>query len=260
VLDERTTVKPDDYIAKDLFGDGYSVTQYALSARHADVHKWYYFPRMTQGEGILFKLMDSDWTKSGRICFHMSANDPSVPSAGSRPRESIELRMLCFWRDAVVDSMPTEERISASLTRSLDNIARSDPTSLGDASVRQIACALLAKVPLVGRLFAVDGGGDAGPRFSGDPEDYVARFKGAIEHIDVWPSFAKEWAKNVMRTNGEAGSIAALTRELVNDSMGYQKTRHYSREDKQKIVEHLLESDGYMASAKKHLVPLINTA
>ena len=61
MLDERTTVKPDDYIPKDLFGDGYTVVQYGLNARHANIHKWYYFPKMTNKEAILFKQMDSDY-------------------------------------------------------------------------------------------------------------------------------------------------------------------------------------------------------
>merc|ERR1711862_793193 len=53
MLDERTTVKPDDYITRDLFGDGYDVVQYGLNDRHAEsTHKWYYFPRMTKNEGI----------------------------------------------------------------------------------------------------------------------------------------------------------------------------------------------------------------
>lgn len=60
VLDERTTAKPDDYIPKDLFGPGYSVVQYGLNARHAKHHKWYYFPKMTKNEGLLFKQVDSD--------------------------------------------------------------------------------------------------------------------------------------------------------------------------------------------------------
>ena len=71
MLDERTTAKPDDYIVKDLFGDRYSVVQYGLNARHASNHKWYYYPKMKKDKAIIFKQMDSDYTKSGRICFHM---------------------------------------------------------------------------------------------------------------------------------------------------------------------------------------------
>merc|ERR1712232_840888 len=115
MLDERTTVKPDDYIPRDLFGDGYSVVQYGLNARHASNHKWYYYPKMTKNEAIVFKQMDSDWTKSGRICFHMSVSDSSKLEQNLPPRESIELRMMCFWKDADVDSMPTKENINASL-------------------------------------------------------------------------------------------------------------------------------------------------
>ena len=97
MLDERTTVKPDGYIPKDVFGPGYSLVQYGLNARHADIHKWYYFPQMKKKEeAILFKQFDNDWTKQGRTCFHISVADPNAhPKAPAR--ESIEARILCFW-------------------------------------------------------------------------------------------------------------------------------------------------------------------
>jgi len=78
VLDERSTAKPDDYIPRDLFGPGYEVVQYGLNARHAKHHRWYYFPAMNKDEGILFKQIDSDFTLSGRTCFHMSVRDNDV--------------------------------------------------------------------------------------------------------------------------------------------------------------------------------------
>ena len=42
MVDERTTVKPDDYIVKDLYGKGFSAVQYGLNARHANNYKWYF--------------------------------------------------------------------------------------------------------------------------------------------------------------------------------------------------------------------------
>merc|ERR1712232_843723 len=96
-------------------GDGFHIVQYNLNARHASQHKWYYYPNMVKDEGILFKQMDSDWTKPGRICFHMSVNDSSV--SNQAPRESIEARMICYWKKSkcTVDSMPTKENTNAAM-------------------------------------------------------------------------------------------------------------------------------------------------
>ncbi len=61
---------------------------------------------MVKSEVILFKQMVRDWTKSGRICFHMSINDANVKAA-TNLRDPIEARMICYWKepDSGVDSM-----------------------------------------------------------------------------------------------------------------------------------------------------------
>lgn len=190
MLDERTVVKPDDYIVKDLFGDGYTVIQYGLNARHAEQHKWYYFPKMEKKEGILFKQMDSDWTKSGRVCFHMSVADPDL-AAMPRSRESIEIRFVCFWKkaDSGVDSMPTEQNTNKSMVKDPEVYARElkSGLSLSSASAWDLTKALVQKIPMLGRLALLicgppgsSGSGNAatkaGPRYSGKPEDYLDKF------------------------------------------------------------------------------------
>ena len=94
--DERSLVKPDDYMEYDVFGEGWSATQYRLSHRNARRHKWYYFPRMRKNEMAVFKVWDSDWTKESRCCFHTSVRDPRA-SPNAPPRESIEVRAICFF-------------------------------------------------------------------------------------------------------------------------------------------------------------------
>jgi hypothetical protein len=122
VLDERSTVKPDDYLPRDIDNPSFSTVQYFLNSRHADHHKWYYFPRMTKSEGILIKNCDSDFTNSGRICFHMAIDDPNAPS-DAKVRESIEVRIMCFWKkeNCKFDSMPKATACDENLTPNASN-------------------------------------------------------------------------------------------------------------------------------------------
>ena len=55
VLDESSTVKPDDYLVSEFWERSYSLLQYKLSAVHSARHRWYYFPAMTRDEVLLFK-------------------------------------------------------------------------------------------------------------------------------------------------------------------------------------------------------------
>jgi hypothetical protein len=121
VMDERSAVKPDDYITKErvAYGPegGSSVERYySLSPRHASNHQWYYFPDMNMdNDAILLKEMDSDWTKTGRMCFQMNVPDPKNDIAALEyvPRKSAEVRMVCFWEmpDSGINSMPTVQQI-----------------------------------------------------------------------------------------------------------------------------------------------------
>jgi hypothetical protein len=55
MLDEQTTVKPDDYIIADLFTSGSKDQQYKLRPNNHELHQWWYFSAMKKNEVILFK-------------------------------------------------------------------------------------------------------------------------------------------------------------------------------------------------------------
>jgi len=55
VLDESSTVKPDDYIVSDLFMPAANITQWKLNSRNKHLHRWYYFSEMKKDEVLLFK-------------------------------------------------------------------------------------------------------------------------------------------------------------------------------------------------------------
>jgi len=246
MLDERTTVKPDDYIVKDLFGEGYTVVQYGLNARHADNHKWYYFPEMKRDEAILFKQADSDWTKKGRICFHTSVNDLKIKKY--RTRESIETRMICYWKNAEsgVDSMPNEENTNAALIK--------DSLEVAEAMSSTYSNPFNFLKQVYNYIFSTNGTSN----YSGKPEDYLERFVNAVYAISDWPSVGKSWARGIMLQESipEKG-ISKITKELVKDSYNYSKTKEFKKEEQQEIADFLLSNEKYMQTAKKSFEGLL---
>lgn len=115
ILDERTTLKPDDYIVKDLYmryGDYIAtVPQYSINYRNHKVHDWYYYPEMEKNEVLLFKQYDTDYRNASRLSFHMAIKDPLAASdlpMDYPARESIEVRLLAFFPDADIDTVPSE--------------------------------------------------------------------------------------------------------------------------------------------------------
>lgn len=93
VCDARS-VAPGDLIASDLIykdrlGETYNV-------RYNSAHRWYYAPRMSRDEVLLFRCYDSAEDGRARFVPHAAFEDPTAPPA-ALPRESIELRTLVFY-------------------------------------------------------------------------------------------------------------------------------------------------------------------
>lgn len=67
--------------------------------RHAifdPAHKWYWFPRMTADEVLLFKNYDTLTDGTARYALHSAFEDPNTP-ANPVPRETIETRAFVFY-------------------------------------------------------------------------------------------------------------------------------------------------------------------
>ncbi len=67
--------------------------------RHASYdadHRWYYFPRMTRNEALLFKNYDTCTDGTARYALHSAFEDPTGPPDPA-PRESIESRAFLFF-------------------------------------------------------------------------------------------------------------------------------------------------------------------
>jgi len=63
-------------------------------ARFSAAHEWFYFPRLQRGEGVLFKLFDSDPTVA-RFALHSALELHGQPQAPAR--QSCEFRALVFF-------------------------------------------------------------------------------------------------------------------------------------------------------------------
>jgi hypothetical protein len=93
-LCDARSVAPGDLIATDLFykdrtGETYSV-------RHNAAHRWFYAPRMSRDEVLLFRCYDSTEQGQARFVPHAAFRDSTAPHTAA-PRESIELRCLAFY-------------------------------------------------------------------------------------------------------------------------------------------------------------------
>jgi hypothetical protein len=59
-------------------------------------HRWYWFPRMTRNEALVFKVFDTDASAGVRFTAHTAFDDPTSPP-NAAIRESIEMRALVFY-------------------------------------------------------------------------------------------------------------------------------------------------------------------
>jgi hypothetical protein len=93
-LVDARSVAAEDFVATDLLykdrtGEIYNV-------RHNPAHRWFYAPRMSRDEVLLFRSFDSAEDGRPRFVPHAAFEDPTAPR-NALPRESIELLTLAFY-------------------------------------------------------------------------------------------------------------------------------------------------------------------
>jgi hypothetical protein len=93
MADARSIAAADLLIAERRYPDRVGQT-YRLA--HNPAHRWYYFPRMTRDEAIVFKVYDSATDGRARFTPHTSFDDPATPP-DAPARQSIEVRCLAFF-------------------------------------------------------------------------------------------------------------------------------------------------------------------
>ena len=93
IADARSLEMKDMIVAERRYPDRIGQT---YRIQHNPKHEFYWFPRMTRDEALVFKVFDSATDGRARWTAHTSFVNPNAP-AGAPPRESIELRALVFW-------------------------------------------------------------------------------------------------------------------------------------------------------------------
>ena len=93
LCDARSVVDSDLIIAERRYPDRVGQT---YQVKYNENHEWFYFPKMTRDEAIIFKVYESEIDGRARFTPHTSFEDPTTPK-DSLPRESIEVRGLVFF-------------------------------------------------------------------------------------------------------------------------------------------------------------------
>jgi hypothetical protein len=93
-LCDARSVDAGDLVATDLLYE--DRTGELFNVRHNPAHRWFYAPRMTRDEVLLFRCYDSAEDGRARFVPHAAFEDPTAPRTAI-PRESIELRTLVFY-------------------------------------------------------------------------------------------------------------------------------------------------------------------
>ena len=93
IADARSVDMKDLIIAERRFPHRIGQT---YRAAYNAAHQWYWFPRMTRDEALVFKVYDSDADGRARFVPHTSFEDPATP-ADAPPRHSIEIRTIAFF-------------------------------------------------------------------------------------------------------------------------------------------------------------------
>ncbi|NND50106.1 MAG: methyltransferase [Rhizobiales bacterium] len=91
---DARTLDPGDLLISERRAPGRIGQTYRIT--HNPAHEWYWFPKMTRDEALVFKVYDSDTSSQSRWTAHSAFHNPAA-SEGAPPRESMEIRSFVFW-------------------------------------------------------------------------------------------------------------------------------------------------------------------
>ena len=93
ICDARS-IPLEDFVATDLIY--HDRTGEIYNVRFNPAHRWFYAPRMSRDEALMFRCYDSATDGRARFVAHTAFEDPMTPQVVI-PRESIEVRALAFY-------------------------------------------------------------------------------------------------------------------------------------------------------------------
>ena len=216
ICDERSLIKPDDYIELEFITNNYSTLQYRLNDINSKHHRWYYYPKMTKDEVLLFKQYDSKTDITGRYCFHTSLNSIVSLDEVYNTRESIEIRAIVFYND---DDNTCPERI---IGYDYINNKMKDDDDTNDNTTKSTS--------ILSWLF------NTSPDISID--EGCKRVENSIVYLSYWP---KEIVAYIKAGKHRPEASLELATALADDKKNHLKMRHLSKEKKAAIVKSLME-------------------
>ena len=118
---DMATVAKEDIIAADAWSQTETPRRLvSLRLVHSPNQRWYYFPRMTPQETLIFKQYDTRQEKSNmRTAFHGAINDPTTPEDAPL-RQTIEVRLLALF-DEDTDREARKARFKAEVPETHDD-------------------------------------------------------------------------------------------------------------------------------------------
>ena len=93
ICDARTIAAKDLLVSERRYPNRIGQT---YQVAHNPGQDWYYFPKMTRDEALVFKVFDSATDGRARFTAHSAFSDPAS-SENAFPRESIEMRTFAFF-------------------------------------------------------------------------------------------------------------------------------------------------------------------
>ena len=93
IFDARTIAAKDLLVSERRYPNRIGQT---YQVAHNPGQDWYYFPKMTRDEALVFKVFDSATDGRARFTAHSAFSDPAS-SENAFPRESIEMRTFAFF-------------------------------------------------------------------------------------------------------------------------------------------------------------------
>ena len=118
--------------------------------------------------------------------------------------------------------MPTSENTNATMIKDPEELAM----SAGGTGSSSFIYLFLHKVPVINKLVP---GESSSSLYSGSPVDYLDKFVMTVNYFPSWPAAGVNWAKDIIKKKGVEGGIVEITKALVDDTLGYQKTKKFKQ-------------------------------
>ncbi len=115
-LCDATTVSADDIVYADSWRRTKPPTRFTNSRLiYNSTQTWYYFPRMTPNEVLVFKQYDTRQDNAGRrTAFHVAFKDPTSP-IDAPLRQTIEARVLAIFPEKDEESLSRRDKFQADI-------------------------------------------------------------------------------------------------------------------------------------------------